>query len=202
MPGTVVTLYIDYKSPYAFVAKAGAYALEEDYDVSLRWLPYTLNIPSYLGSVEDRTPHQWRRVKYSYMDARRFANKQGLTLRGPQKIYDSRLAGIGMLYAQRAGVFRRYNDIVFERFWKRELDIESLDALSAVLAEAGADPSGFRAFAEGPGGEEHDRIRAEAEEAGVFGVPMFVVDGELFWGGDRLPQVREKLAEMGLARAR
>src|SRR5690606_40606054 len=53
MPGTVVTLYIDYKSPYAFVAKAGAYALEEDYDVSLRWLPYTLNIPSYLGSVED-----------------------------------------------------------------------------------------------------------------------------------------------------
>lgn len=202
MPGTVVTLYIDYKSPYAFVAKAGAYALEEDYDVSLRWLPYTLNIPSYLGSVEDRSPHQWRRVKYSYMDARRFANQQGLTLRGPQKIYDTRLAGIGMLYAQRAGVFRRYNDIVFERFWKREFDIESLDALSAVLAEAGADPSGFRAFAEGEGGEEHDRIRAEAEEAGVFGVPMFVVDGELFWGGDRLPQVREKLAAMGLARAR
>lgn len=202
MPSTVVTLYIDYKSPYAFVAKAGAYALEEDYDVSLRWLPYTLNIPSYLGSVEDRSPHQWRRVKYSYMDARRFANQQGLTLRGPQKIFDTRLAGIGMLYAQRAGVFRRYNDVVFERFWKRELDVESLDVMAAVLAEVGADPAGFRAFAEGPGGAEHDRIRAEAEEAGVFGVPMFVVDGELFWGGDRLPQVREKLAAMGLARAR
>jgi 2-hydroxychromene-2-carboxylate isomerase len=202
MPGTVVTLYTDYKSPYAFVAKAAAYALEEDYDIALRWLPYTLNIPSYLGSVDDRSPHQWRRVRYSYMDARRFANQQGLTLKGPTKIFDSRLAGIGMLYAEREAVFRRYNDLVFERFWKRELDIEAFDAMAAVLREAGADTDAFRDFVDGPGGAEHDRIRAEAEEAGVFGVPMFVVDGELFWGGDRLPQIREKLAATGLTRAR
>jgi 2-hydroxychromene-2-carboxylate isomerase len=194
----VVMLYSDYKSPYAFVAKSGAYALEKDYDIELRWLPYTLNIPSYLGSVEDRSPHQWRRVKYSYMDARRIANQQGLTLRGPQKIFDTRLASIGMLYAQREGVFRRYNDVTFERFWKRELEIENREAIEGVLREAGADAAGFRAFAEGPGGTAHDRIRAEAEEAGVFGVPMFVVEGELFWGGDRLPQVREKLTAMGL----
>jgi 2-hydroxychromene-2-carboxylate isomerase len=197
----LVTLYSDYKSPYAYVAKAGAYRLEDDYDVTLRWLPYTLDIPDYLGGVDDRSPHQWRRVRYSYMDARRFANQQGLTLRGPQKIFDSRLAHIGMLYAERAGVFRNYNDITFDRFWKRELDIESLDAVAAVLREAGADAGGFRAFVDGPGGAEHDRIRAAAEEAGVFGVPMFVVAGELFWGGDRLPQVREKLDAMGLRRA-
>jgi 2-hydroxychromene-2-carboxylate isomerase len=182
------------------VAKAGAYELEADYDIALRWLPYTLNIPSYLGSVDDRSPHQWRRVRYSYMDARRFANEQGLTLRGPTKIFDSRLAGVGMLYAEREGVFRRYNDLAFERFWKRELDIESLDAVAGVLQEAGADSAGFRDFVDGEGGAEHDRIRAEAEEAGVFGVPMFVVEGELFWGGDRLPQVRAKLDKMGLAR--
>src|SRR4051794_4151067 len=84
MAHPVVTLYIDYKSPYAYVAKAGAYKLEEDYDVALRWLPYTLDIPHYLGDVENRTAHQWRRVRYSYMDARRFANQQGLILRGPQ----------------------------------------------------------------------------------------------------------------------
>jgi 2-hydroxychromene-2-carboxylate isomerase len=196
----VVTLYSDYKSPYAFVAKMGAYALEEDFDIELKWLPYTLNIPSYLGSVEDRSPHQWRRVKYSYMDARRIANQQGLTLRGPQKIFDTRLASIGMLYAQREGVFRRYNDVTFERFWKRELEIENYEAIEGVLREAGADAAGFRDFAAGPGGTEHDRIRAEAEEAGVFGVPMFVVEGEFFWGGDRLPQVREKLTAMGLRR--
>ena len=49
MPSAVVTLYSDYKSPYAFVAKAAGYALEDDFDVALDWLPYTLDIPSYLG---------------------------------------------------------------------------------------------------------------------------------------------------------
>ena len=34
----------------------------------------------------------------------------------------------------------------------------------------------------------------EAEQLGVFGVPTFVIAGEIFWGGDRLWMVREKLA--------
>ena len=38
-----VTIYTDYKSPYAFVANAKLFALEEE-DVELDWLPYTLRI--------------------------------------------------------------------------------------------------------------------------------------------------------------
>ena len=132
MAALSITLYTDYKSPYGYVAKAGAYALEQDFDVALDWLPYTLDIPSYLGSVEDRDPHQWRRVRYSYMDARRYANLQGLTLRGTKKIFDTRLAGIGMLYAKAEGVFRTYNDITFDRFWKRELEIEEFAATTKL----------------------------------------------------------------------
>src|SRR3546814_19853403 len=56
--------------------------------IELEWRPYTLRIAEYLGSVENRSAHSWRRVKYSYMDARRFANKQGLTLKGTKRIYD------------------------------------------------------------------------------------------------------------------
>ncbi|MFL6373564.1 MAG: 2-oxoglutarate dehydrogenase E1 subunit family protein, partial [Pyrinomonadaceae bacterium] len=41
---------------------------------------------------ENRNPHQWRRVRYSYMDCRRQARKQGLVIRGTQKIWDSSLA--------------------------------------------------------------------------------------------------------------
>ncbi len=195
-----ITLYSDYKSPYAYIAKAGAYQLEEDFDVALDWLPYTLNIPSYLGSVEDRDPHQWRRVRYSYMDARRYANRQGLRLYGTKKIFDTRLASIGMLFAKEKGVFRGYNDTVFDRFWKRELEIEDFDTMRALLDEVGAETSDFRDYVEGRGGALHDRLRAEAEEAGVFGVPMFVIEGELFWGGDRLPLIRDVLAERGLAK--
>jgi 2-hydroxychromene-2-carboxylate isomerase len=194
-----VTLWSDYVSPYAFVAKAGAYRLEEDYDVALEWRPYTLDVKSFMGSVAERDEHHWRRVRYSYMDARRFANKQGLTVRGPIRIFVSRPAQTGMLYAQQHGVFRRYHDLAFERFWRRELDPEDVGAVADLAREAGA-PSGFQNFLAGEGGAEHDRLRAEAEAAGVFGVPTFVFDGELFWGGDRLGLLRERLDEKGVTR--
>jgi 2-hydroxychromene-2-carboxylate isomerase len=210
----LVTVYIDYKSPYAYLAKDPAYQLARDFTVHIDWLPYVLDIPSFLGSarldeqgrvVEDnRNAHQWRRVKYSYMDCRRQARKRGLTIRGPQKIWNSTLAAAGLIYAKRQGeaVLRHYNDITFERFWKRELDIEDPAVIAAVLAEAGADSAGFAEYAADEGPREVDRISRAAEEAGIFGVPTFVVDGEQFWGREHLPDIRDMLAVQPLENAR
>ena len=194
-----VVLWSDYVSPYAFVAKAWAYQLEADYDISLVWRPYTLDVASYMGSVGQRDPHHWRRVRYSYMDARRYADKQGLTLMGPKKIFYARPANTGLLFAQRHGAFRAYNDLAFDRFWRRAFDPEDTGAVEALLGAAGA-PSGFPDFLAGEGGAEHDRLRNEAEASGVFGVPMFVFDEELFWGGDRIGLLRERLDEKGVPR--
>ena len=200
-----VTVYSDYKSPYAYLAKDLAYELERDFPVRLEWLPYVLDIPSFLGSArvdtdgavleQDRNAHQWRRVRYSYMDCRRQARKRGLVIRGPQKIWDSTLAAAGMLHAKRAGdaVFRRYHDAVFARFWKRELDIEDVAVIATVLTEAGADGAAFAAQAQ-VGRDEVAAISRAAETNGVFGVPSFVVDGELFWGREHLPDIRAMLA--------
>ena len=201
-----VTVYSDYKSPYAYLAKDLAYDLERDFPVRLDWLPYVLDITSFLGSArvddsgqvleEQRNAHQWRRVRYSYMDCRRQARKRGLVIRGPQKIWDSSLAACGMLYAKRQGdaVLRRYHDMTFERFWKRELDIEDPAALGAVLAEAGADAARFSAYLAHDGRQEVEHICRAAEAIGVFGVPSFVLDGELFWGREHLPDIRAMLA--------
>src|SRR6202035_2720340 len=137
-----VTVYTDFKSPYAYLAKDLAYELERDFPVRLDWLPYDLDLADFMGSArvddsgrvveERRTSHQWRRVKYSYMDCRRQARKRGLTIRGTQKIWDTVLGACGLLYAKRQGdaVFRAYHDRVFERFWKRELDIEDIDVVT------------------------------------------------------------------------
>lgn len=203
MPAPTLIVYTDYKSPYAFLAKDLAYELAEETGAVLDWRPYTLDIPSYLGSARvdergrvlesERSPHQWRRVRYSYMDCRRYAERRGLVIRGPRRIFDSAMANIGMLYALEAGRLRPYHDLVFERFWRRELDIEDAAALAAVLAESGLDADGFRAFLAGEGRARHDALRREAEEIGVFGVPTFVLDGEIFWGREHLPLVRERL---------
>jgi 2-hydroxychromene-2-carboxylate isomerase len=68
-----VTIYTDYKSPYAYLAKDPTYALVDEPSVRLDWKPYILDIPSYLGSArvdadgrvieEARNAHQWRRVR-------------------------------------------------------------------------------------------------------------------------------------------
>ena len=197
-------VYSDYKSPYAYLAKDLTYELERQTGVTLEWLPYTLDIPAYLGSAkvdgdgnvleQSCNAHQWRRVRYSYMDCRREANLRGLTIRGPRKIFDSRLANIGLLYARQCGVVRDYHDRVFERFWKRDLDIESLEALADVLAQAGANPTEFSAFVEGDGRQRLEAIQREAEAAGVFGVPSFLLDdGDLYWGREHLQRIRELL---------
>jgi 2-hydroxychromene-2-carboxylate isomerase len=200
----VVTVYSDYKSPYAYLAKDLTCALGEEFPITLEWKPYILDIPQYLGSAlvdaeghvleENRNPHQWRRVRYSYMDCRRQARKLGLLIRGTRKIWDSSLAAAGMLFAQHHGpeTFRRYHDAVFERFWRRDLDIESVAAIAAVLQEAGADWSRFADWAE-TGRAEVARIARDAETLGVFGVPSFIVDGELFWGREHLADIRTLL---------
>ncbi len=195
-------LYIDFKSPYAYLAKDPAYALEEDLGIEIDWRPLTLDIPSYLGSARldaqgkvaesNRTPQQWSGVKYAYRDARRYASLRGLTIRGTTKIWDSSLAGIGMQWAKQQGreILRGYIDRVYDRFWKRELDIEDPAVIEGVLREAGADLNGFSAYHTGAGRTDNDRIQAQIFEAGVFGVPSFIVDGELFFGREHLPRIR------------
>lgn len=203
MPQVIV--YTDFKSPYAYLAQAEIYRFADANGISLDWRPYTLDIPSYLGSAEldaegnvvsgERDPHQWRKVRYAYMDCRRQAKARGLEIRGTRKIWDSSLASIGLLWAKRQGeaALRAYADLTFERFWRRELDIEDPAVVTATLAEAGVEVEGFADYLSGEGRAEHDTIRAEAEAAGVFGVPTLIVDGEPYWGREHLPDIQERL---------
>ncbi|MEA2626317.1 MAG: hypothetical protein QOD06_2362 [Candidatus Binatota bacterium] len=195
--------YFDYKSPYAYLAEEETRRVERDLGVVFDSIPYTLDIPSYLGRAEvddrghviseERTGHQWRRVRYAYMDCRREAARRGLVIRGPRKIFDSSLAHVGFLWARRHGDPRPYHDAVFERFWRRELDLESVDAIEAALESSGVPAGGFRDFLAGDGRVEHDRIRADAEARGVFGVPSYLIGDELFWGNERIGRVRERI---------
>ena len=146
-----------------------------------------------MGAVEERTPHFWRKVRYSYMDARRLANAQGLTIKGPRRIYNAFYASAGMLFAQRHGFFRVYHDTVFKKFWNHELDVDELPELSAIVASLGGSVADFEAYVNGDARAEHDRIIDEAEDLGVFGVPTMVFNTELFWGTDRIDTLVERI---------
>jgi 2-hydroxychromene-2-carboxylate isomerase len=196
-----IKFYYDYKSPFTYLAFAPALELEATHKVRLRFIPHEVDIRSaYGGDLEQRPEREWFKVHYLYADARRFANDRGLIILGPQKIFDSRRALMSGFYADRNGRFREYSQMVFERFFKRELDLEDPQALGAVLTEAGLDPGDFRRFT-GHEGEAALRLaREEGDRDGVFGVPTIIVAGEMFWGNDRIKWVIKKLDMMGLKR--
>jgi len=196
-----IKLYYDFKSPFTYLAMEPAYQLEESHRVRLRFIPLELPVrEAYGGELEQRLQRDWDKVRYLYLDARRFANERGIVIRGPQKIFDSRLALMSGVYADRSGHFPPYADHVFERFFKRELDIEDFDSLAAVMSEVGLDAAGFRRYADSAGAGDLRAAAAEAERDGVFGVPTFNVAGELFWGNDRVDWIIKKLDQMKLGR--
>jgi 2-hydroxychromene-2-carboxylate isomerase len=196
-----IKLYYDYKSPFTYLAMHPAYALMESHRVRLHYIPHELDVRgAFGGELNKRPEREWRKVRYLYLDARRYANARGLIVRGPQKIFDSKLSLMSGLFADKHGLFRPYSDRVFERFFKRELNIEDPAALAAVMKETGLDADAFQRYATHEGPRELAEAFATGERDGVFGVPTFIVDGEPFWGNDRVEWVVKKLDAMGLRR--
>ena len=196
-----VSLYIDYRSPYSYLAKDEAYQLEQDFNITLEWFPYNIDLTgAYGGTLEQRTPRDWTKVKYLYMDCRRLAKRKGLTIRGTIKIYDPTLVHIAMLWAQRHKVFRIFHDDVLPPFWNREFDIEDLSVVKRALEKAGAPLMGFDEFLANDGKNLAQKINTDAEARNVFGVPSFIFRDEVFWGTDRIGMLREVLDEAELRR--
>ncbi len=196
-----LVVYIDLKSPYAFIAIDPTRAIAASAGVSIDWRPFTLDIPSYLGSARvdhkrrvtksNRTAEQWTGVRYAYRDARRYASLRDKTLRGTEKIWDSSLAAIAMLWAKSQGsaCLDLFLDEAYRAFWRRELDIEDLEVLESTLRSADVGVEGFREFAAGEGRVLHDEMNEAAFECGVYGVPTYLVGDEMWFGREHLPRV-------------
>jgi len=187
-----ITLYIDLKSPYAWVAAHRAVTLERTGTAAFQFRPFTLDVAARAAASD---ADDWmRRIRYLYADVRRFAAPLGLSVRGPKRVYDSTVANAGLLYIQTPGVRRDYIALAFARFFNREFEMDDIQAVVSLLHGCGADGAGFEAWLAREGRDRLAEVQRAAEAKGVFGVPSFVVDDELFWGQDRM--------EMALHRAR
>ena len=195
-----IKFYYDFKSPFTFLAFDPAVELERTHRVRLRFIPYVFDFNAYGGELEARTERDRRKVRSLYRDVRRFASERGIIIRGPQKLYDSRLALMSGLFADRHGKFREYARPVWELFFRRELDIEKFEQLAPLLEKVGLDPEAFRRYSQSDGPRDLADAIAEGERDQIFGVPTFLIDGEPFWGNDRVDWVIKKLDAMGLRR--
>jgi 2-hydroxychromene-2-carboxylate isomerase len=195
-----VKMYSDYKSPYAWLGFDPAFALEEKFAIKMKWKPFQLRIK---GSGQ-RSVYSEYKVKYSYMDARRTANERGdkKMIRGPLKIYDTAPALIGGLFAEKQGKIVEYSRRVFELFFKRELAVDEVEAMTRFMDEFGVSGKDYRAYFNGEGQRDYEAAQQEATADQVFGVPIFIFRGEQFWGNDRIPMLERRLEQAGLSLSR
>jgi len=141
-------------------------------------------------------------VRYAYRDARRYAALGGHRLRGTEKIWDTSLVHIAFgwlcAHADDKGQMR-FLDAVYPPFWCRELDVEDHAVVEGLLRSVGAPTDGFATWAAGPGRARHDAEQRAIFDAGIYGVPTYVLTrgpavGRWFFGREHLPTVAWLLA--------
>lgn len=171
---------------YLTVARLPDYARRND--VSFNWRPFNVrsvmmeqkNIP-FAGKPE-KTAYMWR-------DIERRAVKYGLpvSVPAPYPLEELVLANQVALLGNREGWGQAYTVETYRLWFVEGLPAGSEPNVSRAVSHAGQDPGRVLKVARSP--EIVDALVAETEicrDAGVFGAPSFVVDGEVFWGDDRL----------------
>ena len=169
--------------------------LGQRFNVHVRWIPFQLR----LKGKGERSLYSEYKVKYSYMDARRWAKPRGLWIRGPLKIYDTTPTAIGGLFAKTQGRLPEFGRMAFKKFFLREFEADQPEAVAGLLADLGMSDRRYLEYLAGEGREAYECCQQEAAADHVFGVPFFLFAGEPFWGYDRLALLEQRLTEAGLA---
>ena len=157
--------------------------------------------PMFLGAVMQATGNQPpanlpARGAYLRRDLERWAARYGIQFRMNPKFPQNTLGALRLaLVAQHEGGFERLHRLLFDAMWIQGRDFGEPDVLRELATGAGLDAEA--ALARSTDAAIKDELKANTEEAvsrGAFGAPTFFVDGEMYFGNDRLDFVREALA--------
>ena len=185
-----VTFYLDFISPYAYLAFQAIPKALEGLAVEVRYQPILfgalLKHHGHRGPAEIAGKREW-----TYRQVLWLAHQQGCTLHLPSRHPFNPLALLRLAVATNPGgsPTREVCQQLFEYVWTgggEPEDLARLEGLRSALTPA-IDPNSELT--------KHQLREATdaAIAAGVFGVPTFAVDGKDFWGQDALPMLRDYL---------
>lgn len=192
-----VDVYFSLLSPWAHLGQEPLLEIAERRGVEIAWKPMPLmNVFAETGGVPlPKRPIQRRR--YRDVELRRWAAKRGrpLKLRPKHWPFDPGLADRAAIALIAAGKDPAgYLTAGFRAAWEEDRDLAGADTVEDLLEAHGFDADAILAAAEESSTQEaYRRNEADAVEAGVFGSPAYVLDGEVFWGQDRLDLLNEML---------
>jgi 2-hydroxychromene-2-carboxylate isomerase len=192
-----VDYYFSLSSPWAYIGHKVFRDLVAAYDLEVNHKPVVLvDLFSETGGLPLVKRHPVRQ-RYRMVELQRWRDKRGLNFRLQPKFspFNARLADGVVIAAIEAGFdpdpfLRR----AFAAIWEDELNLADPDTVAKIAESVGL-PG--RDLTERSGSEAidvaYEKNRQDAIAADVFGSPVYVLDGEVFWGQDRLELLADAL---------
>lgn len=188
--------WFEFAGTYSYLSVCRIEQVAAEAGIDVEWKPFLLG-PLIKEFGWDDSPFNIYPVKGRYMwrDLERLCQQYGFSFQKPGQfprngLYAARIATI----AASEDWCPAFTKAVFHANFAEDQDIAAPEVLTRILESIGQNaPSVFeRAQTQ----QNKDRLRQQTEKAAsldIFGAPSFVVNGELFWGNDRLEQTLERL---------
>jgi 2-hydroxychromene-2-carboxylate isomerase/predicted enzyme related to lactoylglutathione lyase len=190
-----LTFYFDFISPYAYLAWTQIHPLAARHGCQI--VPRPLLFAALLDANGQKGPAEIPRKRlYTFKDSVRSAARLGVPIAAPASHPFNPLLALRVAsFEMKPEPQRALIDALFAATWTKSVDVTVAANVAEVARGAGLDGPQLVEWAKTD--DAKDRVKkttAEALEAGAFGVPTMVVDDELFWGLDSLPNL-ERLLE-------
>lgn len=197
---TAIDFYFDFSSPYGYLASEKIDALAARHGRTVDWHPILLGA---VFKITNTIPLMQMPVKGDYYkhDFARSARFMDIPFRLPEPFpIATQNAGRAFVWLQErdAGLAREFAHACLRAYFVNNTNISQTEKLLGLAAPLGIDTGALAAAMDSA--EIKERFRALNDAAiarGVCGSPYIVVDGEAFWGADRLPQVARWLETGG-----
>jgi 2-hydroxychromene-2-carboxylate isomerase len=196
----IVEFWFDFSSPYGYFASHRIDAIAETAGRTAVWKPFMLGATFQLTGARPLSTVPLK-GSYSLHDWDRLGRYYGVPWTLPDPFPIATLAAARVYYwlAERdAAAAKRFAKACFHAYFGEGQTIEPMDAVAAIAESLGI--SGDEAAAAARAPEWKAALKTVGEKAvskGVCGSPFVIVDGEGFWGDDRLVMVAEWLLRGG-----
>lgn len=191
------------QSPWAYLGHQRLWDLARAEGSRIHVLPVDLGgrvFPVSGGLPVNKRPPQ--RQAYRLLELKRFSEHLGLPLNPQPKFFPVASAdeaaqliiAVDMHDGTEAAM--GVAGALMHALWVADRNIAHMEVLADVLREQGLPPQRLDAALTQAVHERYEADSARAVEAGVFGAPSYVIDGEIFWGQDRLDFVQRRLRQV------
>lgn len=189
-----IEFYFEFSSPYGYIAAQQVEALAGRVGRQVSWRPMLLG-PVFKVTGQAPLVEIPMKGEYSKHDFARSARRLGIEYRHPEKFPVGTVAALRAFYWQRDRDPARARSLAlatYRAYFVDGIDIGAPASVIDIAASVGIDRAALAAALDDPAVKERAKREVEAAmAAGVFGSPFFVVDGEPFWGNDRIPMLEE-----------